>query len=108
MKPSYTDFDCFKCIASTENQKQSRIQIADMISYFVLEVFFFDKTDVYSSMLNKKDKKNKFETIVYLIKCFKRYNSRPKIKKTTTEKPIEISHLWGFYALMGFILNKSS
>ena len=24
MKPSYTDFDRVKCIASTENQKQSR------------------------------------------------------------------------------------
>ena len=80
MKPSYTDFDCLKCIASTENQKQSRIQIADMISYFVLEVFVFDNTDVYSSMLNNKDKKNKFETIVYLIKCFKTYSGRPKIK----------------------------
>ena len=30
----------------------------DMISYYVLEVFVFDNTDVYSSMLNKKDKIN--------------------------------------------------
>ena len=59
MKPSYTDFDRVKCIASTENQKQSpkTNPIADIISYYVLEVFVFDNTDVYSSMLNKKDKK---------------------------------------------------
>ena len=61
MKPSYTDFDRVKCIASTENQKQSpktNPNIADIISYYVLEVFVFDNTDVYSSMLNKKDKIN--------------------------------------------------
>ena len=60
MKPSYTDFDRVKCIASTENQKHRRkpIRIADMISYYLLEVFVFDNTDVYSSMLNKKDKIN--------------------------------------------------
>ena len=41
MKPSYTDFDRVKCIASTENQKHRRkpIRIADIISYYVLEVF---------------------------------------------------------------------
>ena len=60
MKPSYTVFDRVKCIASTENQKHRRkpIRIADIISYYVLEVFVFDNTDVYSSMLNKKDKIN--------------------------------------------------
>ena len=60
MKPSYTDFARVKCIASTENQKQLRkpIRIADIISYYVLEVFVFDNTDVYSSLLNKKDKIN--------------------------------------------------
>ena len=51
MKPSYTDFDRVKCIASTENQKHrgKPIRIADIISYYVLEVFVFDNTDVYSS-----------------------------------------------------------
>ena len=36
MKPSYTDFDRVKCIASTENQKHRRkpIRIADIISYY--------------------------------------------------------------------------
>ena len=62
MKPSYTDFDRLKCIMSTENQKQSPktnpIRIADLISYYVLEMFVFDNKDVYSSMLNKKDKIN--------------------------------------------------
>ena len=58
MKPSYTDFDRVKCIASTENQEHRRkpIRIADIISYYVLEVFVFDNTDAYSSILNKKDK----------------------------------------------------
>ena len=60
MKPSYTDFDRVKCIASIENQRHRRkpIRIADIISYYVLEVFVFDNTDAYSSMLNKKDKIN--------------------------------------------------
>ena len=40
MKPSYTDFDRVKCIASTKNQKHRRkpIRIADIVSYYVLEV----------------------------------------------------------------------
>ena len=32
MKPSYTDFDRVKCIASTENQKQSRKPLRDVWS----------------------------------------------------------------------------
>ena len=56
MKPSYTDFDHLKCIVSIERRKP--IRKADIISYYVHEVFVFDNTDVYSSMLNKKDKIN--------------------------------------------------
>ena len=58
MKPSYTDFDRVKCIAKTKSNRRKPIRIADIISYYVLEVFVFDNTDVYSSMLNKKDKIN--------------------------------------------------
>ena len=54
MKPSYTDFDLLKCIASTENQKQS--PKTNPNSWY--NKFVFDNKDVYSSMLNKKDKIN--------------------------------------------------
>ena len=53
MKPSYTDFDRLKCIASTENQKQSPKTNPNSWykSCYVLEMFVFDNKDVYSSML---------------------------------------------------------
>ena len=60
MKPSYTDFDRVKLsrLPKTKSNRRKPIRIADIISYYVLEVFVFDNTDVYSSMLNKKDKIN--------------------------------------------------
>ena len=60
MKPSYTDFDRvnISCLPKTKSNRRKPIRIADIISYYVLEVFVFDNTDVYSSMLNRKDKIN--------------------------------------------------
>ena len=45
-------------LPKTKSNRRKPIRIADIISYFVLEVLVFDNTDVYSSILNKMDKIN--------------------------------------------------
>ena len=58
MKSFYTKFDPSKPITSTENQKPTAEKPTIIISYYALEVFVFNNSDVYNRILNKINKSN--------------------------------------------------